>query len=83
MATMIEGIGTPGADPFASYAADGQNFDEMIDAQGKVRPHWLPFTQRFGAFSIAEQTGRADRLRRLVRENGIAQDLFAEVHTRF
>jgi uncharacterized circularly permuted ATP-grasp superfamily protein/uncharacterized alpha-E superfamily protein len=81
MATMIEGISTASADPFASYAADGQTFDEMIDAQGKVRPHWLPFTQRFGAFSIAEQTGRADRLRRLVRENGIAQDLFAEVHT--
>jgi uncharacterized circularly permuted ATP-grasp superfamily protein/uncharacterized alpha-E superfamily protein len=81
MATMIEGISTPNADPFASYAADGQNFDEMIDAQGKVRPHWQPFTQRFGAFSLAEQVERAEKLRRLVRENGIAQDVFAELHT--
>ncbi|WP_088343624.1 MULTISPECIES: circularly permuted type 2 ATP-grasp protein [Rhodomicrobium] len=81
MTTMIEGIGTPSGDPFADYAADGPRFDEMLDPQGKVRAHWKPFTERFAEFNPAEQTARYDKLRRLVRENGIAQELFAEVHT--
>ncbi len=81
MTTMIEGIGTPSGDPFADYAADGHRFDEMVDAKGKVRPHWTPFTKRFAEFNTEEREGRAEKLRRLVRENGIAQELFAEVHS--
>ena len=81
MMTMIEGIGTPGEDPFVSYAADGTRFDEMIDRQGHLRPHWLPLAREFGSFSRAEQAARSEKLRRLVRENGIAQDLLAEAHS--
>ncbi len=81
MMTMIEGISTPSEDPFVSYAADGARFDEMIDRQGRLRPHWMPFAREFGSFSRAEQIGRSEKLRRLVRENGIAQDIFAEAHS--
>ncbi len=80
MTTMIEGIGTQSEDPFAGYAADGHRFDEMVDAQGVIRPHWQPFAKRFGTFERAEQAQRAEKLRRLVRENGIAQDLLAPAH---
>jgi len=76
MTSMIEGIGTQSEDPFANYAADGHRFDEMVDQQGVIRPHWRPFAQRFGGFEPAEQSQRAEKLRRLVRENGIAQDFF-------
>ena len=80
MTTMIEGIGTQSEDPFAEYAADGHRFDEMVDQQGVIRPHWQPFAQRFGGFDPGEQTQRAEKLRRLVRENGIAQNLFSPAH---
>ena len=80
MTTMIEGIGTQSEDPFAGYAADGHRFDEMVDPKGVIRPHWQPFARRFGGFEASEQTQRAEKLRRLVRENGIAQDLFSPAH---
>jgi uncharacterized circularly permuted ATP-grasp superfamily protein/uncharacterized alpha-E superfamily protein len=80
MTTMIEGIGTQSEDPFARYAADGHRFDEMVDPQGAIRPHWQPFTRRFGGFAPREQAQRAEKLRRLVRENGIAQDFFSPAH---
>ena len=79
--TLTEGINPSSGDPFANYAADGQRFDEMIDQNGAVREHWKAFTQRFSSFRVTEQVSRYKKLRRLVRENGIAQDLFAEAHT--
>ncbi|NJM34723.1 MAG: circularly permuted type 2 ATP-grasp protein [Rhodomicrobium sp.] len=80
MMTMIEGIGTPSEDPFQNYAADGARFDEMVEANGAIRPHWTPYARRFAAFTQNERIGRFEKLRRLVRENGIAQDLLAEAH---
>ena len=79
--TITEGIDTPGGDPFADYAAGSQRFDEMVDANGAVRDHWKTFAERFRSFSPSKQANRSEKLRRLVRENGIAQDLFAEAHS--
>ncbi len=81
MMTMIEGIGTQSEDPFANYAAETEAFDEMADESGAVRPHWQPFIGLFGALPAEKQLRRAEKLRRIVRENGIAQDVFAEAHS--
>ncbi len=81
MMTMTEGVDPSRGDPFEKYAADGQRFDELLDPRGGKRKHWQPFAQRFGTFTPAEQASRAERLRRLVKENGIAQDIFAEAHS--
>ena len=81
MMTMIEGIGTQGTDPFGQYAADGDGFDELVGDDGNIREYWKPFVERFGSFPPEIQLRRAERLRRLVRETGIAQDVFAEAHT--
>lgn len=81
MMTMIEGFGTRSADPFGQYAADGDGFDELVGDDGDIREHWKPFVERFGSFPSDKQLRRAERLRRLVRETGIAQDVFAEAHT--
>jgi uncharacterized circularly permuted ATP-grasp superfamily protein/uncharacterized alpha-E superfamily protein len=80
MMTVTEGIGMSGADPFARYAADRGQFDEAIGKDGTVRSHWQAFARRFGTYSQTEQANRAEKLRRLVQENGIARDLFAEAH---
>lgn len=81
MMTMTEGIGTDSSDPFVNYAASPSRFDEMLDENGRVRDHWKAFTDRFSAFSPEEQANRSEKLRRLVRENGIAQDLFSVAHS--
>jgi uncharacterized circularly permuted ATP-grasp superfamily protein/uncharacterized alpha-E superfamily protein len=81
MMIMTEGIGVPGGDPFETYAPDPRRYDELVDKDGAIRQHWETFARRFATFAPPEQLSRSERLRRLVRENGIAQDIFAEAHT--
>lgn len=78
MMTMTEEAGPEHRDPFAGYAGKLNGFDEMLDKDGELRPHWQAFANRFASISPAQQNDRAEKLRRLVRENGIAQDLFSE-----
>ena len=62
-----------------NYArADTGAHDELIDAAGNVRPHWKPFLTALAELSPIEQTLRAGRLNRRVREMGIAHDIFAD-----
>ena len=53
-------------------------YDELMDADGVVRPHWRPFLAAFAELPAAEQAQRAERLNRRVREMGIAHDIFAD-----
>jgi len=63
----------------AGYAkAQGAAYDELLDAAGNVRPHWQPFLAALSTLPADEQTQRADRLNRRVREMGIAHDIFAD-----
>jgi uncharacterized circularly permuted ATP-grasp superfamily protein/uncharacterized alpha-E superfamily protein len=78
MTTKTEGVGAVSRDPAAGYAPIPGDYDEMLDPQGVVRPHWKVFLDRLGQFDPFEQTARSQKLRRHVRENGIAQDLFSE-----
>ncbi|MBX2806433.1 MAG: circularly permuted type 2 ATP-grasp protein [Hyphomicrobiales bacterium] len=78
---MIEGTGTQSTDPFTQYTAHGDGFDELVSDNGEIREHWKPFIERFGSFPVDKQINRAERLRRLVQETGIAQDVFSEAHT--
>ncbi len=66
----------------ASYAPPAHGYDEAVSAEGAVRTHWRAFSEAFGALSAEEQFRREERLRRLVRENGIAHDLFADPGSR-
>lgn len=52
--------------------------DELLDADGSVRPHWRQFLAKFGELTVAERGQRAQRLDRRVRETGIAYDIFAD-----
>jgi uncharacterized circularly permuted ATP-grasp superfamily protein/uncharacterized alpha-E superfamily protein len=72
----------PSEDFLASYTPPAHGFDEAVGADGAVRAHWKAFSETFGALSAEEQSRRQERLRRLVRENGIAHDLFAEPGSR-
>jgi uncharacterized circularly permuted ATP-grasp superfamily protein/uncharacterized alpha-E superfamily protein len=65
-------------DILARYERPAGGFDEVIGAGGSPRPHWKAFFEAFSALTFEEQARRQERLRRLVLENGIAHDLFAE-----
>lgn len=78
MNTQPERINATTPDPFAGYAQAAGSYDEMFDAQGNVRAHWQPFAERFRQGTHAQYVACAEKLARMVRENGIAEDLFAE-----
>ncbi len=67
------------ADFLTSYANRRTGgYDELMDASGEVRPHWSRFLASLSELPAAEQTHRAERLNRRVREMGIAHDIFAD-----
>ncbi len=53
-------------------------YDELLDRDGALRRHWLPFFRELNALPDAERLARAVRLDRRVRETGIAYDIFAD-----
>jgi uncharacterized circularly permuted ATP-grasp superfamily protein/uncharacterized alpha-E superfamily protein len=53
-------------------------YDELMDADGHVRPHWQGFLAALAELPATEQAQRADQLNRRVREMGIAHDIFAD-----
>lgn len=78
MTTQSESVAAAGFDPLTGYAAASGVYDEMLAPGGEVRRHWQPFIDGFRQFDHREPAIRAQKLRRLVRENGIAQDLFSK-----
>lgn len=69
----------PNCFQLASYARRlSSNYDELLDANGNVRPHWAHFLASLAKLPASEQSHRAERLNRRVREMGIAHDIFAD-----
>ncbi len=75
--TQSEGVEADSGDPTAGYVPIAGDYDEMLGSEGGVRPHWRAFIEAFRDFDEGERHARAQKLRRQVRENGIAQDLFS------
>ncbi|HZV20715.1 MAG TPA: circularly permuted type 2 ATP-grasp protein [Hyphomicrobiales bacterium] len=67
---------------FRGYPGGSRGYDEAVDANGNLRPHWRAFASAFGDLAIGQQLQRHERLRRLVTENGIAHDFFADPGSR-
>ena len=53
-------------------------YDELVDADGAVRPHWDAFLAELDRLPESDRQSRAVRLDRRVRETGIAHDIFAD-----
>ncbi len=69
-------------DFLSGYRQPENRFDEAVGSGGTARASWTAFAESFGTLSAGEQVQRQERLRRLVLENGIAYDLFAEPGSR-
>ena len=66
--------GIPGLD--YSPLADG--FDEMVDASGTIRAHWLPFHSALGRMGLPELIRNRDSSRHLIREHGITYNVYGD-----
>jgi uncharacterized circularly permuted ATP-grasp superfamily protein/uncharacterized alpha-E superfamily protein len=56
----------------------GPVWDEMVTGTGKLRPHWQRFLSAHGPFTPEEMAARWDSARRLLSQNGVTYNLYAE-----
>ena len=53
-------------------------YDELLDANGAIRPHWREFFGALEELPASERASRNARIDRRVRETGVAYDMFAD-----
>lgn len=71
----VEDASPPGG-LFSGYVPPADGYDELLAADGTVRPVWRRFVQgleQLGSTTVAQ---RADQARRLLRENGVTYNVF-------
>jgi uncharacterized circularly permuted ATP-grasp superfamily protein/uncharacterized alpha-E superfamily protein len=62
-----------------TYDAKGSGgYDELLDANGAIRPHWRELFNALEELPAGERTSRNARIDHRVRETGIAYDMFAD-----
>jgi len=83
METMTRAPGTAAAGATAAselswlrYEPRPGVFDEMVAPDGGVRPHWRALLSRLETLGAAEIDRRADRGRRLIRDNGVTYNVY-------
>jgi uncharacterized circularly permuted ATP-grasp superfamily protein/uncharacterized alpha-E superfamily protein len=69
-----------GAQPgfFGSYRPPAGYYDEMLSADGLLRPHWQSFAELFAAEGSGEFSRRWRQAQRLVHEHGVAFNPFGD-----
>ncbi|MFO1069707.1 MAG: circularly permuted type 2 ATP-grasp protein [Geminicoccaceae bacterium] len=76
---VLAGLGLAGLPPaFAAYASRLRGFDEMVDGEGRIRPHWQTFAEGWARMGPAGWQAAADSTKRLLRESGIAFNVYAD-----
>jgi uncharacterized circularly permuted ATP-grasp superfamily protein/uncharacterized alpha-E superfamily protein len=55
-----------------------QRYDEVLDRNGAVRPHWEQLALAFTAMAPEEYRQRIDSALRMVRENGVSYNVYDE-----
>ncbi|HZE96169.1 MAG TPA: circularly permuted type 2 ATP-grasp protein [Planctomycetota bacterium] len=62
------------------YAGRPDAVDEMIDADGSLRPHWRTFISLLDELGPDELLCRWDQARSLIHENGITHNVYGDPH---
>jgi uncharacterized circularly permuted ATP-grasp superfamily protein/uncharacterized alpha-E superfamily protein len=60
------------------YQALAGAHDEMVDAQGRLRPHWHTFSQALDTLGLGELTRRWEEAKQLIRENGVTYNVYGD-----
>lgn len=61
-----------------AYRGAPQVFDEMVGADGQLRPHWRALLAQLGALDAAQLERRAENARQLIHQNGVSYDVYGE-----
>ena len=61
-----------------TYASDASRYDELLDDAGDVRPHWRPLIERLAGDGAESVRRGADLARRLITENGVTYNVYAD-----
>jgi len=61
-----------------SYIPQTPRSDEMLEADGSLRPHWRMFVSMIDDLGSEELTRRWEQARRLIRENGITHNVYGD-----
>ena len=60
------------------YTRDAQRYDELLAADGSVRPHWQPLIERLETSGPDGMRRGAELARRLIIENGVTYNVYAD-----
>jgi uncharacterized circularly permuted ATP-grasp superfamily protein/uncharacterized alpha-E superfamily protein len=58
------------------YQAEKGVFDEMVDAEGRLRPHWHTFGSFLRQCSSADFTARSEAIQSLLRDHGVTYNIY-------
>jgi uncharacterized circularly permuted ATP-grasp superfamily protein/uncharacterized alpha-E superfamily protein len=59
-----------------NYVSTPSTYDEFLDANGQVRPHWNAFSDAFSEISFDALSRRESQLNRSIQDNGITYNLY-------
>jgi uncharacterized circularly permuted ATP-grasp superfamily protein/uncharacterized alpha-E superfamily protein len=62
------------------YRPNGDYYDEMVDAEGNLRPHWRPLIEPLEAMGEAGFARRWQEGQRLIHENGTTYNVYSDPH---
>ncbi|MDZ4858328.1 MAG: circularly permuted type 2 ATP-grasp protein [Candidatus Hydrogenedentes bacterium] len=63
---------------FASYKTHPGRFDEMVEADGSVREHWVDFTGMIDSAGAGDLQQRYDQASALIEENGVSYNVYGD-----
>ncbi len=61
-----------------TYVSDARRYDELLDPERAVRPHWRPLIDRLAGDGAASVRRGAELARRLIVENGVTYNVYAD-----
>lgn len=79
--TGIKPAAAPGA-VVAGYRLDTNVYDELLDPEGSIRPHWRRLIEYLGGLDADQRAHRWERAERMLQENGINYNVFADIERR-
>ena len=65
-----------------TYVSDERRYDELLDRAGAVRAHWRPLVDRLAADGAEAVRRGVDLARRLIIENGVTYNVYADAQGR-
>jgi uncharacterized circularly permuted ATP-grasp superfamily protein len=63
---------------FQHYFSDNYSYNELLNEDGSLRPHWQTLFNSFSAIAPAEMQERAQDILRFLKENGVTYNVYGD-----